>query len=74
MMTGKNLEIYFFNFYLTLFHLFIYNNNYYYYLLLESFSRQCKLMVFQWSLSDSKSPQVLGTILSILAILNNVVD
>ena len=28
-------------------------------------------MVFHWSLSDSKSPQVSGTLLSILAILNN---
>ena len=30
-------------------------------------------MVFQWSLSDSKSPQVSRTLLSILAVLNNVV-
>ena len=30
-------------------------------------------MVFHWSLSDSKSPQVSRTILSILAVLNNVV-
>ena len=29
-------------------------------------------MVFRWSLSDSKSPQVSRTLLSILAILNNV--
>ena len=28
-------------------------------------------MVFQWSLSDSKSPQVSRTRLSILAVLNN---
>ena len=30
-------------------------------------------MVFHWSLSDSKSPQVCRTLLSILAVLNNVV-
>ena len=30
-------------------------------------------MVFHWSLSDSKSPQVSTTLLSILAILNNAV-
>ena len=30
-------------------------------------------MVFHWRLSDSKSPQVSGTFLSILAVLNNVV-
>ena len=30
-------------------------------------------MVFHWSLSDSKSPQVSRTLLSILAILNNLV-
>ena len=42
-------------------------------LLLESFSHQCQLMVFHWSLSDSKSPQVSRALLSILAILNNSV-
>ena len=42
---------------------------YYYYLLLESFSHQRYLMVFLWSLSESKSPQVS----SILAVFNNVV-
>ena len=31
------------------------------------------LMVFHWSLSDSKSPQVSRTLASILAVLNNVV-
>ena len=31
-------------------------------------------MVFHWSLSDSKSPQVSRTLLSILAVLNNAVD
>ena len=30
-------------------------------------------MVFHWSLSDSKSPQVSRTFLSILAILSNAV-
>ena len=30
-------------------------------------------MVFHWSLSDSKSPQVFRTLLSILAVLNNAV-
>ena len=30
-------------------------------------------MVFHWSLSDSQSPQVSTTLLSILAVLNNVV-
>ena len=30
-------------------------------------------MVFHWSLSDSKSPQVTGTLLSILAVLNDVI-
>ena len=41
------------------------------YLLLQSFSDQCELVVFHWSLSDSKSPQVSRTLLSILADLNN---
>ena len=31
------------------------------------FSHQCKLVVFHWKLSDSKSPQVHRTLLSILA-------
>ena len=30
-------------------------------------------MVFHWSLSDSKSPQVSRTLFSILAVLNNAV-
>ena len=46
---------------------------YYYYLLLYSFSHRCQLMVFHWSLSDSKSPQVSRTRLSMLAVLSNVV-
>ena len=43
---------------------------YYYY---WSFSHQRKLMVFHWRLSDSKSPQVSRTLLSILAVFNNAV-
>ena len=31
-------------------------------------------MVFHWSLSDNKPPQVSWTLLSILAVLNNAVD
>ena len=46
---------------------------FYYCLLFESFSHQLTLMVFHWSLSDNKSPQVSRTLLSILAVLNNVV-
>ena len=42
-----------------------------FYLLIESFSHQ--LMVFPWRLSDSKSPQVSRTLLSILAVLNSAV-
>ena len=38
-----------------------------------SFSHQYKLMVFHWKLSDSKSPQVSRTLLSILAVFNNAV-
>ena len=45
---------------------------YYYNSILESFSHQFYLMVFHWSLSDSKSPQVSRTLLSFLAVLNNV--
>ena len=41
------------------------------YLLLKRFTQQRHLMVFHWSLSDSKSPQVSRTFLSILAVLNN---
>ena len=40
-------------------------------IILESFSHQLTLMVFHCSLSDSKSPQVSRTLLSILAALNN---
>ena len=43
------------------------------FLLLESFSYQLTLMVFHWSLNDSKSPHVSRTLLSILADLNNAV-
>ena len=42
-------------------------------ILLQSFSHQCQLMVFHWSLSDSKSPQVSRTRLRILAVLSAVV-
>ena len=44
--------------------------NYYYYYSLEFFTQR-HLMVFQWRLSDSKSPQVSRTLLSILAVFNN---
>ena len=37
------------------------------------FSHQHELMVFHWSLSDSKSPPVTRTLLSILVVLNNAV-
>ena len=37
----------------------------------ESFSYQSYLMVFNWSLRNSKSPQVCGSFLSILTNLNN---
>ena len=37
-----------------------------------SFSHQRKLIVFHWSVSDSKSPQISRTLLSILADLYNV--
>ena len=46
---------------------------YYYYRSFESFSHQCQPLSFHWSLSDSKSPQVSRTLLSILADLNNAV-
>ena len=39
----------------------------------KRFSHQRKLMVFHWGLSDSKSPQVSRTLLSILAVFNNAV-
>ena len=41
------------------------------YLLLESFSHQRYLLAFHWSLTNSKSPQVSKTLLSILAYLSN---
>ena len=43
----------------------------FYYYCYYSFSHQLTLMVIHWSLSDSKSPQVSRTLLSILAVLNN---
>ena len=39
----------------------------------ESFSHQLTLMVFHWRLSDSKSPKVSRTLLSILAVFNKAV-
>ena len=42
-------------------------------LFLDSFSHQHQPMVFHRSLSDSKSPQVSRTLLSILTVLNNAV-
>ena len=42
-------------------------------LLFVSFSHQRLLVVFYWGLSNSKSPQVSRTLLSILADLNNAV-
>ena len=46
---------------------------FYYYLLFEGFSQQHWLIPFNWSLSDSKSPRVFRTLLSILADLNQVI-
>ena len=48
-------------------------NFHYYHLLLSSFSHQRELILFHWSLSDSMSPEVSRTLLSILAVLNNAV-
>ena len=49
-------------------------SHYYHYIyFLRVFSHQRYLMVFHGSLSDSKSPQVSRTLLSILAVLNNAV-
>ena len=42
-------------------------------LLVESFPHQRWMMVFHWSLSDSKFPQIFRTLLSILADVNNIV-
>ena len=44
-----------------------------YLIYLDSYSHEHWLMVFHWSLSDSKSPQVFRTLLSILVDLNNAV-
>ena len=43
-------------------------------IIIESFSHQRQFMVFNWSLIDSKSPQVSSTLLRILTDLNNAVD
>ena len=45
----------------------------YSYMLFWSFSHQRQLMVFRWSLSNSKSPRVSRTLLSILTVFNNAV-
>ena len=45
---------------------------YHYYYSLEFFTQR-HLMVFHWSLSDSKCPQVSRTLLSILAVFSNAV-
>ena len=42
-------------------------------IIILSFSRQRLQMIFHWSLSDSQSPQVSRTLLSILADLDNAV-
>ena len=42
-------------------------------LLLSFYSFERKVLVFQWNLSDSKSPQVTRTLPSILADLNNAI-
>ena len=49
------------------------NNNNNHFLLFWSVLHQLTLMVFHWSLSDSKSPQVSRTLLSILSVFNNAV-
>ena len=45
----------------------------YYYSLVRAFHISVSRWFFYWSLSDSKSPQVSRTLLSILAVLNNAV-
>ena len=45
----------------------------YYFTSFRVFPHQHQLIVFHWSLSDSKSPQVSRTLLSILADLNSTV-
>ena len=49
------------------------SRTHYYYLLIRVFHTSVCWWSFHWSLRDSKSPQVSRTLLSILAILNNVV-
>ena len=41
--------------------------------ILQSFSHQCNLIVFHWSLSDSKSSQVFRTRIRVLVVLSNAV-
>ena len=68
------LFLFFLTFIFCLCHSFHYYYYYYYYdLLLESFSHQCQLIVFHWSLSDSKYPQVFRTLLRILTDFHNAV-
>ena len=43
------------------------------YIIISSFSHQCSPVISHWILSDIKSLQVSGTLLSILADLNNAV-
>ena len=52
---------------------YFYYYNYYYYNYLGGFSHQPQPMVSHWSLSDSKSPQVSRTLLSILADITEAV-
>ena len=51
-------------------YIYIYNIKF---LFLERFSHQCLLMVFHWSVSDSKHPQVFRSLLRILDCFNNAV-
>ena len=48
-------------------------NNFHYFYSLKCFSHQRQLMVFHWSLKDSKSPQISRTLVSIMADINNAV-
>ena len=52
---------------------FWFKTDYYFPLLFERFSRQFWQMFFYWCLSDSKSPQVTSTLLSILTVHNKAV-
>ena len=52
---------------------YYYHHYYYYYLLIRVFHFSVSWWFLHWSLSGSKSPQVSRTLLSILAVLSNVV-